>query len=181
MIIRCPIPLFAQEEGPAVALRTRTIIRRIILVHFIHTHDNPVAREIERRHKIIARDDFKCVIQGCTSRAQLQSHHLWHRIHGGCDDDWNQVGGCAGHHGPLVHGGIIDMGGFAPDQLITRLGINPRTGLAFASYRNERRIPDDEARQALDEWRRWWRDRLSPHVGLALVPGEEEKSLLVPV
>jgi hypothetical protein len=135
-------------------------VLEIILVHFIQTQDTPAARAIERRHKIIARDGFRCLLPGCTSCTNLQAHHLRHRAQGGTDHDWNQASDCAGHHVPGVHAGVIDMGGFAPDQLITRLGINPRTGRAFASYRNERRISDDEAVAALAEWRRFWRDRL---------------------
>ena len=50
------------------------------------------------------------------------------------------------------------MGGFAPDWLVFRLGINPKTGRALICFRNERRITEEEANQDLDRWREFWRD-----------------------
>ena len=66
---------------------------------------------------------------------------------------------CAGHHNPGVHTGTIEIGGTAPNHLITRLGIHPQTGRAFASYLGERRISDHSARAALAAWRRTMRRR----------------------
>ena len=157
------------------ALLRDWVYLEIILVHFIHTYDTPASRAIARRHRIIARDGYWCLVQGCTSRANLQAHHLRHRAQGGSDDDWNLASDCAGHHVPGVHAGVIEMGGFAPDEIVTRLGVNPRTGRAFASYRNERRISDDEAIAALAEWRRWWRDRLSQPKSIDLEPGDADR------
>ena len=42
------------------------------------------------------------------------------------------------------------MGGFAPDWLVFRLGINPKTGRALICFRNERRITEEEANRDLD-------------------------------
>ena len=109
--------------------------------------------------RIIARDGHRCTIQGCTSRTNLHSHHMKHRAQGGTDHDWNKTTGCAGHHGPCLHAGVIEMGGFAPHQITTRLGINPKTGRAFACYRNERRVSEAVAQADLARWRKWWRDR----------------------
>jgi hypothetical protein len=131
----------------------------VILVHFISTHDTPEARRLERRHRIIARDGYRCTVPGCTSRMNFHSHHLEHQAQGGTDDEWNQATGCAGHHGPGFHGGVIEIGGFAPDRLVFRLGINPKTGQALACYRNERRVSEAVAAADLARWRRFWRDR----------------------
>jgi hypothetical protein len=131
----------------------------VILDHFIHTHDTPEARRLERRHRIIARDGYRCMCPGCTSRMNFHSHHLEHQAQGGTDDEWNQATGCAGHHGPGFHSGVIEVGGFAPDRLVFRLGINPKTGQALACYRNERRVSEEEAAADLARWRRFWRDR----------------------
>jgi hypothetical protein len=125
----------------------------LVLVHFIQTHDTPLARKLARRHRIIARDDYQCLVPGCTSCANLNAHHLEHRAQGGSDADSNQATDCFCHHVPGQHGGVIDMGGYAPDHLITKLGINPRTGIAFAYYLNERRVSRKYAERELAKWR----------------------------
>jgi hypothetical protein len=78
---------------------------------------------------------------------------------GGSDYLTNRTSTCAGHHRPAIHRGTIDFGGFAPDQLIARLGIHPRTGQAFAAYLGERRVSEETARAALAAWRRACRHR----------------------
>jgi hypothetical protein len=129
----------------------------VILVHFIRTHDNPEARKIERRHQIIARDHFRCMVSGCMSRRNLNSHHLEYQGRQGTDHDWNQAGACFGHHVPGEHAGVIEIGGFAPDRLVFRLGIHPKTGQALVCYRNERRVSPEVAAEDLARWRRYWR------------------------
>ncbi len=54
----------------------------LILLHFFHTHDTPLARALARRHRIIARDRYLCSCPGCTSRANLHAHHMRARAHG---------------------------------------------------------------------------------------------------
>jgi hypothetical protein len=54
--------------------------------------------------------------------------------------------------------GIIDIGGFAPDRLVFRLGIHPKTGKALVCYRNERRVSPEVAAADLARWRQFWRD-----------------------
>ncbi len=125
----------------------------IILVHFIRSLDTPQARAVARRHRIVARDQFRCRTPGCTSRANLQEHHLEPRAQGGSDDPSNQTALCAGHHLGGQHAGVIAMGGWAPDKLTTKLGINPRTQRALACYQNERRVSAEMADAALAAWR----------------------------
>ena len=140
--------------------RLRTwVYFEIMLVHFIQSQDTPQAREIERRNQIVARDGFGCLTTGCMSRCNLHGHHLEHRGQQGSDDWWNQASNCAGHHGPCLHKGINEMGGFAPDRLTIRLGIHPKTGRAFAAYRNERRVSDEVAKADITRWRLWWKAR----------------------
>jgi hypothetical protein len=45
------------------------------------------------------------------------------------------------------------MGGWAPDRLTTKLGINPKNGEALACYRNERRVSAECAEADLAAWR----------------------------
>jgi hypothetical protein len=66
------------------------------------------------------------------------------------------------------------MGGFAPDRLVFRLGINPKTGQALACYRNERRVSEAVAKADLARWRRFWRDR---HAGAYREAGAEAEAL----
>ena len=69
-----------------------------ILVHFIRTIDNPVARAADRRHPIIMRDGFWCIVPGCMCRGNLDSHHFKLRSECGPDTAWNQGGGCHWDH-----------------------------------------------------------------------------------
>jgi hypothetical protein len=130
----------------------------VVLVHFIRSQDTPAARRIIRRHRIIARDKFRCSCPGCTSRAQLHGHHLEHKSQGGPDADWNLTAACAGHHQSGLHGGGLEMGGWAPDYLITRLGVNPRTGAALQCYVNDYLIDEETAKAELARWRQWLRE-----------------------
>ena len=50
--------------------------------------------------------------------------------------------------------GVLKMGGWAPHEIITCVGINPRTGIAFAYYVNERRVSREVAEAGLAAWRR---------------------------
>jgi hypothetical protein len=145
----------------------------LILVHFIHSQDTPLARQIQRRHKTIARDNFRCTCPVCTSRAGLNEHHLELKAQGVCNEPWNVATLCAGHHQPGVHGGVVEMGGWAPDRLAFRIGIDPRTGRAFACYVNGRRVSEEVAREALREWRQWWWQRRQGQEKQKPVDGEQ--------
>jgi hypothetical protein len=130
----------------------------VMLVLFIKQHDTPEAREIERRHQILARDDFWCRVIGCMSRARLETHHIQYRSRGGTDHKWNLTATCRGHH-RAIHRGQVVMGGWAPGQVVMKLGVNPKTGKALACYINEQRVPERTANRRLRRWRSWWRQR----------------------
>jgi hypothetical protein len=58
-----------------------------------------------------------------------------------------------------VHiGGTIEIGGWAPDWVIRKLGIHPKTGRAFISYINEREVIQEVADRELAKFRRWERE-----------------------
>ncbi len=78
---------------------------------------------------------------------------------GGSNDPSNKTTLCAGHHIAGQHEGRIDIGGLAPHQLTTKLGIHPRTGRALACFFNERRISAQQAEAHLAQWRASWRYR----------------------
>ena len=97
-----------------------------------------------------------------TSRDKLEDHHLWYLSHGGCDCGWNRGSQCFCHHRYGIHLGAMKMGGFAPDDLVFMLGINPETGQPFVCYHNERRISAGEATRLLDKWRQSLREGTAP-------------------
>ena len=129
-----------------------------ILVHFIRTIDNPVARAANRRHPIIMRDGFWCIAPGCMCRGNLDSHHFKPRGECGPNTDWNQGGGCHWDHDLGVHKARIIMGGWAPYYVIWKLGIHPQTGRAFICYINQREVSEEVANRELTKWRTWLRD-----------------------
>jgi len=60
-----------------------------------------------RRYRIFERDGWRCRVPGCTSRRNLQVHHIEFRSHGGTDDDANLVVLCATHHLQGIHRGRV--------------------------------------------------------------------------
>jgi hypothetical protein len=139
-------------------LRPTWVYLELILVHFIRTLDNPVARAANRRHPIIMRDGFWCIAPGCMCRGNLDSHHFKPRGECGPDTDWNQGSGCHWDHDLGVHKGRIVMGGWAPDYVIWKLGIHPKTGRAFICYINQREVSEEVADRELTKWRTWLRE-----------------------
>jgi hypothetical protein len=74
---------------------------------------------------------------GCSSRSNLEVHHVEYHSYGGSDEDGNLVCLCAFHHLRGEHGGRLRVRGQAPVGLVWRLG---RSELA-EWFRNERRVP----------------------------------------
>jgi len=91
------------------------------------------------RHKVIERDDLKCMIPGCSSRAVLNDHHIKYRSHGGGDELPNNTTACNAHHKHCIHDNhYITVSGTAPDNLIIAMGVE--SGRApFALFINGRR------------------------------------------
>ncbi|MEK7798983.1 MAG: HNH endonuclease signature motif containing protein, partial [Acidobacteriota bacterium] len=98
----------------------------------------PTARPTPGRHgdAIYIRDGWRCSAPGCTSRRNLEDHHLIHRAHQGPDDLSNRTCLCRFHHGRCEHGGLGTCKGTAPLGITWRLG--PRE--AGIWYRNDRRV-----------------------------------------
>ena len=107
---------------------------------FVATWDDPRAVPKRARDNVYRRDGWRCMAPGCTSRAQLEDHHIEFRSQGGSDAEWNRLLVCATHHRMGVHGGLAHCSGRAPFDVVWRLG---RPDLA-TWYRNERRIPPPE-------------------------------------
>jgi len=70
------------------------------------------------RDPIFERDAWTCQVPACTSRSNLNDHHLTFRSHGGDNDQSNRVTVCAAHHLYGIHRGIIRAHGEAPDHVV---------------------------------------------------------------
>jgi hypothetical protein len=90
---------------------------------------------------IYIRDGWRCAAPGCTSRRNLEDHHLRYRSRGGGDAPENRACLCRFHHQCGEHGGLASCRGMAPLGVTWRLG---RPEVA-AWYRNERRLAADRA------------------------------------
>jgi len=120
-----PRPYIAFRAPPAVAALFLAMLARAgslgrLLAHAIATWD-----EVGRRFHDYAdfeRDGYRCVVPGCTGRANLQSHHIEFLSLGGPDEPWNRVTLCAQHHLHGVHLGVLRIQGRAPDALTFELG-----------------------------------------------------------
>jgi HNH endonuclease len=102
------------------------------------------SRGLSREDAILVRDGWRCAAPGCSSRRNLEVHHILYRSRGGGDVEWNLVVLCRFHHQRGEHGGLARCDGRAPLDLTWRLG----AGQAATWYRNERRIarpqPNDQ-------------------------------------
>jgi hypothetical protein len=83
---------------------------------------------IAARHRVFARDGWRCAVPGCTSMQNLHDHHIRFRSAGGTDALENRVTLCAFHHLRGVHAGLVRCQGPAPDGLRWEMGI--RSGAA---------------------------------------------------
>jgi hypothetical protein len=61
----------------------------------------------QRQYRIFERDGWRCRVPGCSSRANLQVHHVVFRSHGGGEDDGNLATLCATHHLRGIHQGRL--------------------------------------------------------------------------
>ncbi|MGH2667825.1 MAG: HNH endonuclease, partial [bacterium] len=86
-----------------------------------------------RRYSIFERDGWRCQAPGCTSRQNLNEHHIVLRSQGGGDEEANLVTLCVGHHQQGVHEGRVRCRGLAPGGLWWELGVRP-DGPPLARY-----------------------------------------------
>ncbi|MBW2257685.1 MAG: HNH endonuclease, partial [Deltaproteobacteria bacterium] len=81
--------------------------------------------KLAARHKVFARDGWRCEAPGCTSMQNLHDHHIQFRSVGGDDALENRTTLCAFHHLRGVHAGRLRCVGRAPDGLRWEMGIRP--------------------------------------------------------
>ena len=105
-----------------------------MLEDYVHTWDDPRGMPKRTSDPIYTRDGWRCTAPGCTSRRNLEDHHLEYRSRGGCDDLSNRTTLCRFHHRLGEHGLVASCRGTAPLGIRWRLGLE-ETG---AHFQNER-------------------------------------------
>ena len=134
------------EEQPSLAA-ARMFSRRGLAVpawagllalieEFVETWDAAQSRRRASEEAVHIRDGYRCMAPGCTSRKNLQEHHVHYRSQGGSNDLANRVCLCAFHHLRGEHGELLSCRGTAPLRLEWSLGRGGRGGL----FRNEMRL-----------------------------------------
>jgi hypothetical protein len=107
-----------------------------MLEDFADTWDDPRAMPKRKADRIYARDGWRCTAPGCSSRRNLESHHLVYRSHGGSrNEESNQITACRFHHQMGEHGALARCRGVAPLDVEWRLGSDELA----ATYKNELR------------------------------------------
>lgn len=87
----------------------------------------------QRRYRTHERDGWRCRVPGCSSRRNLQEHHVHYRSHGGSDDPGNLVSLCVTHHQKILHQGRLRVHRLPEGLLAWELGARP-DGSALARY-----------------------------------------------
>jgi hypothetical protein len=90
-----------------------------------------------RPNPVIERDGYRCAVPGCSSRRNLQDHHIVFRSVGGSHAPWNRVTLCAFHHLRGVHTGRLGVQGQAPERLVFELGLRDRQDRDDYGERND--------------------------------------------
>jgi len=108
-----------------------------LLEDFVDTWDDEHGMPRRPGDEIYIRDGWRCSAPGCTSRRNLEDHHLRYRSRGGDDGHANRICLCRFHHQRGEHGGLASCRGKAPVAVVWRLGHKDVTP---TWYRNERRI-----------------------------------------
>lgn len=103
---------------------------------FVLTWDCDARPGHRARDRIFVRDGWRCAAPGCSSRRNLEDHHVVYRSRGGHDGEANRICLCRFHHQRGEHGGLASCSGEAPLGITWRLG---RQDMA-SWYRNERRL-----------------------------------------
>ena len=89
---------------------------------FLHTWDTSSDTKWRRDHRIFVRDGWRCRVPGCSSRRNMQVHHVIYRSHGGGNEDDNLAVLCATHHQQGIHAGRLRCRGSCEGRLRWEFG-----------------------------------------------------------
>jgi len=107
-----------------------------VLEDFVETWDHDEGAPRRPAQAIYAREGWRCAAPGCTSRANLESHHIEYLSRGGDPTSpANQVCLCRFHHQLGEHGQFASCRGTAPLGLVWELGVDGIGG----RFKNDRR------------------------------------------
>ena len=107
-----------------------------LLEEFVQTWDDPQMSPKRPSDAVYIRDGWRCTAPGCTSRRNLEDHHIVYRSRGGSDEPSNRTCLCRFHHQLGEHGGLSSCRGVAPLGILWTLG----RGGAGGRWRNEIRV-----------------------------------------
>jgi hypothetical protein len=93
-----------------------------MIASFLHTWDISGDPKWRRDHRIFERDGWRCRGPGCSSRRNLQVHHVIFRSHGGGNEDDNLAVLCATHHLQGIHAGRLRCRGSCEGNLLWEFG-----------------------------------------------------------
>ena len=102
----------------------------MLLMDFVETWDESPERESA---PIYERDGYRCMAPGCTSRRNLEDHHVLYRSRGGGNEQDNRICLCRFHHQRGEHGGLTTCRGRAPLGVVWKMGLS-------GGYRSEIRL-----------------------------------------
>jgi hypothetical protein len=144
---------FHPEDSPSLAAARVFSRRRVpipawvgllaMLEDFVDTWDDPRAAPKRRSDAIYIRDGWRCSAPACTSRRNLEDHHLEYRSRAGGDALGNRTCLCRFHHQWGEHGTLASCIGTAPLGIMWRLGL-PR----ITRFRNELWIGGERVRES---------------------------------
>jgi 5-methylcytosine-specific restriction endonuclease McrA len=131
--------------GSLLAARTFSIrCRRVpswvgflaMLEDFTQTWDDPQGSPRRKADAVYIRDGWRCMAPGCTSRRNLEEHHVVYRSRRGGNEMSNRICLCRFHHQEGEHGAYASCRGRAPLGIVWSLGVEGIGG----RYRNDRRL-----------------------------------------
>ena len=93
-----------------------------MIASFLRTWDVSGDAKWRRDHRIFERDGWRCRVPGCSSRRNLQVHHVIYRSHGGGNEDDNLAVLCATHHLQGIHAGRLRCRGSCEGHLRWEFG-----------------------------------------------------------
>jgi hypothetical protein len=107
----------------------------------LHHAETQWASLPKHRDPVFERDGWRCTAPACSSRRNLEDHHVIYRSRGGSGARTNRTAVCAWHHHRGIHAGRVRVSGTADGRLCWELGLRrdepPLLTVRGDSYVNE--------------------------------------------
>ncbi len=140
--VRRYLMLIPPEEGIELLAEGEGTDRFIALLLSDYLSTERAHHKAMHNNKILERDGHQCQAPGCSSRRNLNAHHIEFRSEGGSDKDENQTTLCIAHHLWILHHlHGLKIEGTAPHNLTFTFGANSGAdGKPFMTYKNGRKV-----------------------------------------